>query len=475
MRILYEDTNGDYKPVRITELQGKTLFSNSAMAIVQYTIVRPKFMRYIQKHTADFEHLYDNVHFVATVQSFPIAQQKDAELVMAYLLMSDDVEYRNFLRKNMNRIFNQIQEALEDDKLIYFSNTLPPKSNNLDAVYYAAFCFWYLYLAQEDAKIGILFDNKEYPEMLFEYLVDRYNYYPSISNGSFDNIKAPQILDKLAYGSTQRSITVVHPELEDYLNLFRHVISKLCKPSHNYEAVPLSDEMVNMINNQYDYFYNEVSNKDDRIYLLVKNMIAYIAPLIDDFNLLQDRYYKDTKPHEYIADKLSQKLTAADKETARLQAEIARLQTKLDKANKANAQLPTLQEKVSWLEDENRFLQDRISEQVTIFVNEDKLTDENINQFINRMNDHKIGLVGGNTDWQEKVSAVFNIHTAVTEMNKVDSLKNCDIVVINTAFISHTLYFNVKSTAKNALFMYVDNLNTDILARNLYLKYSNSI
>ena len=49
--------------------------------------------------------------------------------------------------------------------------------------------------------------------------------------------------------------------------------------------------MVNTINNQYDYFYNEVSDKDNRIYLLVKNMIAYIAPLIDDFNLLQDRYY----------------------------------------------------------------------------------------------------------------------------------------------------------------------------------------
>ena len=88
----------------------------------------------------------------------------------------------------------------------------------------------------------------------------------------------------------------------------------------------LSDEMVNMINHQYDYFYNEVSDKDNRIYLLVKNIIAYIAPLIDDFNLLQDKYYKDTAPHEYIADKLSKKLTAADKETARLQDEIARLQ-----------------------------------------------------------------------------------------------------------------------------------------------------
>ena len=88
----------------------------------------------------------------------------------------------------------------------------------------------------------------------------------------------------------------------------------------------LSDEMVNMINHQYDYFYNEVSEKDNRIYLLVKNIIAYIAPLIDDFNLLQDRYYKDNAPHEYIADKLSKKLTAADKETARLQDEIARLQ-----------------------------------------------------------------------------------------------------------------------------------------------------
>lgn len=372
-----------------------------------------------------------------------------------------------------NRIFNQIQEALEDDKLIYFSNTLPSKSNNLEAVYYAAFCFWYLYLTQEDAEMGILFDNKEYPEMLFEYLVDRYNYYPGISNGSFDNIKAPQILDKLAYGSTQRSITIAHPELEDYLNLFRHVISKLCKPSHNYEAVPLSDEMVNMINNQYDYFYNEVSDKDDHIYLLVKNMIAYIAPLIDDFNLLQDRYYKDTAPHEYIADKLSQKLYAAEKETARLQDEIARLHKKLDEANKANAQLAKLQEKVSWLEDENSFLQDRISESQIIYAPQE--TPHDIQTFIDRMNTHKIGLVGGNDDWQSKVSAVFNIHTAVTEMNKVDSLRNCDIVVINTAFISHTLYFNVKSTAKNAIFMYVDNLNTDILARNLYLKYSNSI
>lgn len=94
----------------------------------------------------------------------------------------------------------------------------------------------------------------------------------------------------------------------------------------------------------------------------MKNIIAYIAPLIDDFNLLQDRYYKDNAPHEYIADKLSKKLTAADKETARLQDEIARLQEKLDEANKANAQLAKLQEKVSWLEDENRFLQDRISE-----------------------------------------------------------------------------------------------------------------
>lgn len=473
MRILYEDTNGDYRPARITKSQGETLFSNSAMAIVQYTIVRPKFMRYIQKHTADFEHLYDNVHFVATVQSFPIAQQKDAELVMAYLLMSDHVEYRNFLRKNMNRIFNQIQEALEDDKLIYFSNTLPPKSNNLEAVYYAAFCFWYLYLTQEDAEMGILFDNKEYPEMLFEYLVDRYNYYPGISNGSFDNIKAPQVLDKLAYGSTQRSITIKHPEIEHYLNLFRHVISKLSKPAHNYEGVPLSDEVVNTINNHFDFYWQEIKDKDIRIYTLMKHIVAYIAPLIDDFNLLQEKYYKDAEPHEYIADKLTQRLNAAEKETARLQAEIARLQTKLDEANKANAQLAKLQEKVSWLEDENSFLQDRISESQIIYAPQE--TPHDIQTFIDRMNTHKIGLVGGNDDWQSKVSAVFNVHTAVTEMNKVDSLKNCDIVIVNTAFISHSMYFAVQKTAKNAIFMYVDNLNTDILARNLYLKYSNSI
>lgn len=174
-----------------------------------------------------------------------------------------------------------------------------------------------------------------------------------------------------------------------------------------------------MINHQYDYFYNEVSDKDNRIYLLVKNIIAYIAPLIADFNLLQDRYYKDNAPHEYIADKLTQKLTAADKETARLQDEIARLQEKLDEANKANAQLAKLQEKVSWLEDENRFLQDRISESQIIYAPQE--TPHDIQAFIDRMNMHKIGLVGGNDDWQSKVSAVFNVHTAVTEMN-VDTI-----------------------------------------------------
>lgn len=469
MRILYEDKHGKYKDVPITDIQLTTLMANCAMAIVQYCIVRPKFMRYIRKNTANFEHLYENKHFVATVCSFPIAQQKEAELVMAYLLLSDSVEYRNFLRTNMNRIFIQIVEASEDDDLIYFSNTLPPKVSNLDSVYYAAFCFWYLYLTQDNPDTGILFDNKEYPMIVLQYLVDRFNYYPNISNGGLDGIKAPHIIDKLAYGSTQRTITVAHPELEDYLNLFRHVISKLCKPSHNYEAVPLSDEMVNMINHQYDYFYNEVSDKDNRIYLLVKNMIAYIAPLIDDFNLLQDRYYKDTAPHEYIADKLSKKLYATEKETARLQDEIARLQDKLDEANKANAQLAKLQEKVSWLEDENRFLQDRISESQIIYAPQE--TPHDIQAFIDRMNTHKIGLVGGNDDWQSKVSAVFNVHTAVTEMNKVDSLKNCDIVIVNTAFISHSMYFAVQKTAQNALFMYIDNLNMDTIATLLYHKY----
>ena len=124
MRILYEDKHGKYKDVPITDIQLTTLMANCAMAIVQYCIVRPKFMRYIRKHTANFEHLYDNKHFVATVCSFPIAQQKEAELVMAYLLLSDSVEYRNFLRTNMNRIFIQIVEASEDNALFMYIDNL---------------------------------------------------------------------------------------------------------------------------------------------------------------------------------------------------------------------------------------------------------------------------------------------------------------------------------------------------------------
>ena len=168
MRILYEDKSGKYKDVPITDIQLTTLMANCAMAIVQYCIVRPKFMRYIRKNTANFEHLYENKHFVATVCSFPIAQQKEAEQVMAYLLLSDSMEYRNFLRTNMNRILIQIVEASEDDDLIYFSNTLPPKVSNLDSVYYAAFCFWYLYLTQENPDTGILFDNKEYTMIVLQ-------------------------------------------------------------------------------------------------------------------------------------------------------------------------------------------------------------------------------------------------------------------------------------------------------------------
>lgn len=112
MRILYEDKHGKYKDVPITDIQLTTLMANCAMAIVQYCIVRPKFMRYIRKHTANFEHLYENKHFVATVCSFPIAQQKEAEQVMAYLLLSDSVEYRNFLHANMNRIYLLVKNMI---------------------------------------------------------------------------------------------------------------------------------------------------------------------------------------------------------------------------------------------------------------------------------------------------------------------------------------------------------------------------
>lgn len=472
--IRYYSENG-ILPVNFTPVEEHTMFGNALCTMIQYCLERPKLMKYIKNKAKVSERLKTEKSYQQTIKLFPIIQEKEVGIVVQFFSGLNESQYRSFLEKNIKRVYKEYMRSERFGSMFMVRNALDVNTDIYEDIPIIAFMIWLVYVNADNEKFILCFENERLPKLVIMSMIETFGYYANMEKEA-QLIKANSDKYKLPYYTTQEKLMNTD-KIAGELTLFNHVISMLTKPARSYEKSKITNYAINIINNHFDYYWDQLSDtKNDEVYHVLKYAIATISPLIDDYNYLQSRYIGDTTPHEYISDQLSKELVASKQENARLQSEIARLQAKLDEANKANAQLPTLQEKVSWLEDENRFLQDRISEQIT-FSNEnrDKISDEDINQFINLMNTYKIGLVGGNDEWQDRVSRLFDIDIKVTELNKVSGLKNCDIILINTGFISHTLYFSVKSTAKNAIFMYVDNLNTDILARNLYLKYSNSI
>ena len=466
------NSNGKLLTLPLTDAEHRGIFGNALCTMIQYCLIRPKLMKYIRNHTEIDEQYKNEMLYQEITKVFPIVQEAEVGTAVQFFAKIDEPQYRKFLEKNLKRVFNEYRRSEQFKTEFVVQNALDFNKDIYASVPIIAFSIWLVYVNASNDDFAIRFEDSEFPKLIILNMIETFGYYANMEKEA-PLIKAKKHKYKIPFHVTQDDLLNTD-SVSGELSLFNHVISALTKPARSYDKQKLSISAINIINNHFDYYWEQLSDThNDEVYHALKYAIASISPLIDDYNYLQKRYIGDTAPHEYIADKLSKKLTAADKETARLQDEIARLQEKLDEANKANAQLAKLQEKVSWLEDENRFLQDRISESQIIYAPQE--TQQDIQAFIDRMNTHKIGLVGGNDDWQSKVSAVFNVHTAVTEMNKVDSLKNCDIVIVNTAFISHSMYFAVQKTAQNALFMYIDNLNMDTIATLLYHKYSKSV
>ena len=196
---------------------------------------------------------------------------------------------------------------------------------------------------------------------------------------------------------------------------------------------------------------NEPTSKDKAALSIL--IYCYYKAIYTEMNSLKDLYFNSSKIEELKKrNKYIDEIHLKNEKIEVLSEELTKTKRKLLEENKE------LKKQLKQLEIENKRLKSEINNAIDNTKELSKLREYMFNQSTNEdieenntvdidaLNSYKVVIVGGGTNWQNKMKEVLPNYTYISIENKnfdIKLLNNKDMIILNTSALSHSLYYKV--------------------------------